>query len=533
MVKKKEIIKNKPVKKARVIQKKEKFTTTPIYLQPQNLFVVLALIFGLSFLLTTPPFQIPDEASHMFRAYQLSTLHIEVTEQNNVQGNDRKPSKYNRVQGCYLPSNLDSVNHLYTYLIFHSTNKINDTVTAKANELKVNPENQKFTEMTAGIYSFFNYIPQIPAILIGRMLDLNIIPLFYMGRIFALLFYIFCVWYSIKIIPFGKNLFFAISLTPIILAQAGSYSGDCVIIACVFLSLALILYFSTQKDINLQNKKLIFLMSILSLLGVLKPVYAPFVIFLFLIPRKAFVNNKIFFLTIGITFSAALIFTFSWRYLSLATHIVNHSIPQIPLVKKIPMLRESFRLGLIKSYPSMVFTIIGESLIHKGLFYYKSTIGKLGALDCFIPNWIYNSYFIFLFVIAILDYNKNYRVAIYQRIIILGVTLSIFFFIIVFFFVMNGTMEYKTDEGMDTLVERGVQGRYFLPMLIAIFFSLYGILPLKKYPFINTRILPIVIFIFCFATLYSSEHALHLRYYVKGNEYFKYVGGVLTKTPLK
>ena len=66
-------------------------------------------------------------------------------------------------------------------------------------------------------------------------------------------------------------------------------------------------------------------------------------------------------------------------------------------------------------------------------------------------------------------------------------------------------------------------------MLIAILFSLYGILPLKKYPIISNRILPVAVFVICFAALYTTQHAMHLRYDVKGNEYFKYVGGIQSK----
>lgn len=36
-------------------------------------FLALALIFGLSFLVVTPPFQVPDETNHFLKAYQVYT----------------------------------------------------------------------------------------------------------------------------------------------------------------------------------------------------------------------------------------------------------------------------------------------------------------------------------------------------------------------------------------------------------------------------------------------------------------------------
>ena len=41
-------------------------------LKPEVVFLYFALMFGLSLLVTVPPFQTPDEPHHFFRAYQVS-----------------------------------------------------------------------------------------------------------------------------------------------------------------------------------------------------------------------------------------------------------------------------------------------------------------------------------------------------------------------------------------------------------------------------------------------------------------------------
>jgi hypothetical protein len=37
----------------------------------QSLFIVMGAVFGLAFTVAPPPFQVPDENSHFFRAFQL------------------------------------------------------------------------------------------------------------------------------------------------------------------------------------------------------------------------------------------------------------------------------------------------------------------------------------------------------------------------------------------------------------------------------------------------------------------------------
>jgi hypothetical protein len=78
-------------------------------------------------------------------------------------------------------------------------------------------------------------------------------------------------------------------------------------------------------------------------------------------------------------------------------------------------------------------------------------------------------------------------------------------------------------ESKDRLVAEGVQGRYFIPPLILFLFTFYRLLPDKKNIQIINKFLPLIIFIFCFAMLYMTEHTIYLRYFKFGDDYFKYI----------
>jgi uncharacterized membrane protein len=481
-------------------------------LKPQNIFLILATAFGLSFIFTIPPFQVPDEASHMFRAYQFTKLEMRVEEKNNVYGNFRAPSKDNIVWGTYLPSNLDSVQMKFVYLKFQPQNKTKKKAILDACSIKLEQEKQKFTEMTASAYSFFSYIPQIPAIIIGRIVNLNVIPLLYLGRIFALAFYIFCVWYSIKIIPFGKYISLIVGLMPMSLSLAGSYSGDCVIISFAFLAVALSMYFITQDEINLKNKKLISLLIVISLLGVLKPSYFPFVFIIFLLPKRAFLHKREYYFTLLIAFATSIIFVLGWRYLSNINQVHNPAFE----VKEI-LETPAYQLNRIMSDPLIVFDIFYQTFTVKGEFYYRSLIGVLGYLDTFLPFKMYKLYYLLLIIVALFDFNKLFQLSIFQRGLIFCLSIGMFLATILAMFIIDGA------ESKDRLVTEGVQGRYFIPPLILFLFTFYRLLPDKKAIQIINKLLPLIIFIFCFAMLYMTEHTIYLRYFKFGDDYFKYI----------
>ena len=366
--------------------------------------------------------------------------------------------------------------------------------------------------MTAGSYSYVSYLPQLPAIYIGRLFNFNVLTIFYLGRIFALAFYIFCVWYSIRIVPFGKNIFLALGLIPMSISLAGSYSGDCVTLSFAFLAVSLALYLSDQPKINLKDTRLILLMTIVSLYGVLKPIYLPFILLVLIIPRKRFTIKREYYAMLAITFICAILFILGWRQLVAINTIPNPSIA----VKEI-LQTPSYQLHLILNNPLILFDILSATLKAKSTFYYNSLIGILGYLDTRLPKWIYDGYYLLLIFVAILDYKKSYTFSMYQRAFILMLSVGMFLLTIFAMFIMDGI------ESKDTLVAQGVQGRYFIPILVVGLPVLYGLIPFKKFLASINTLITLVIFIVCFIILYQVEHTLYLRYFVEGNDYLKYI----------
>src|SRR5262245_49371142 len=78
------------------------FLLGTINLTPENAFALMALPFGLMFLLLTPPFQVPDEAQHFYRAFHLSEFGFRGVSVNVEERNGTAVRFY----GALLPKSL-------------------------------------------------------------------------------------------------------------------------------------------------------------------------------------------------------------------------------------------------------------------------------------------------------------------------------------------------------------------------------------------------------------------------------------------
>ena len=77
-------------------------------------------------------------------------------------------------------------------------------------------------------------LEQVIKIALGRLLHLNSVPTFYLGRMMNLLLFAILGMLAVRKMPFGKNILFATALLPLTLQQVASYSYDSVIIAFAF-----------------------------------------------------------------------------------------------------------------------------------------------------------------------------------------------------------------------------------------------------------------------------------------------------------
>jgi uncharacterized membrane protein len=104
---------------------------------------------------------------------------------------------------------------------------------------------------------FYGYLPPALGMIIAKMLDLNVIWLLWLGRIFNLLFYAGVISLAIRKTPILKMPLFFVACLPISIYQAASLSIDSMIIGLGILAVGYFLYMYSAKKDSLETREVI------------------------------------------------------------------------------------------------------------------------------------------------------------------------------------------------------------------------------------------------------------------------------------
>ncbi len=408
-------------------------------------FAVISLIFGVLFMIAIPPFQVPDEGNHLLRSYQISQGEL-LSERRDKSGGGEIPVSLSITANKIAGNNV----------AFHPENKqkINDIL--EAFHIPLERDIKKYTAFSnTAIYSPLPYIPQVTGIFFGKIFDAPPVMLLYLGRLSNLLFSVFLISYSIRIIPIFKNLMFLIALTPVSIHLFASLSPDAATISISFLLISKILQLAYDPGILIIEKKdVIFLLIASALLASCKAAYFPVVFLYFIIPVRKFGNiSKYLLLGLAITVITLSCF-FLWGAMA-EKRIVTHLYGGIPF---------GMAKLFIISHPIGYMEMVLRNLSIYLSFYIYSFIGVLGWLDTELPVYFIVIYGITMIVVALTESKKEILFSWTERIFFCIIGSSCVILIITSqYFIW--TLETDSDIGM-------AQGRYFIPVAPLFFIPL-------------------------------------------------------------
>lgn len=413
-------------------------------LNPQYVFIFLGLIYGVAFLLLIPPFQVPDEYEHYYKAWDVSDGNL-------------IPEKIENKAGVYVPESVkimtDNVYQKWKFFILNNQKMDMEYLL----NLPLESNNNIFVDISkyaVVTYSPIPYMASALSIAVGKAFNLSPLILLYLGRLGNLILWLFVICLAIRITPIFKWGFLAIALLPMTLFQAASLSADGLAIALSFLIIAIFLKFSLDESIKkINTKQILILFSIILMLGLTKLPYILLIFLFFLIPTRKFGNKKKMSLIFGFIFLSTLLIIGIWNFM-----VNGLYMPLDPGV--------SFKdqLFYVLMYPfDFIQALLNTSSKYAADFPILS-IGSWAYLDTPLPNWIYGIYFLAIFLISVFD-NNSIKINFRQRYIILGlfllITCSIFL------------LEYLTWTYVGAQVVHGFQGRYLIPILPLLFLFLY------------------------------------------------------------
>lgn len=451
-------------------------------IKPEKAFLLVGIIGGIIFLFLTPPFQVPDEYNHFYRAYQIS------------EGNLIKPI-INDFYNGFLPKSLTIICSRNNHIPFHPENKQKISDIVSAIKIPLNPGKRHFVFFgNTASYSPINYIATSIAMLLGRLFHLPPIILMYLGRLFNLVVWILLIYLSIKIIPFFKWFLFLLALIPMSLFQAASLSPDSISNALCFFLLAFFLKCSYNENKKIESKDILLFFLLFIFISLLKSgVYLPLTLFIFLIPKEKFGSNKRYLLIIISLFLVSIGIGLVW--FSLIKVAVN-----IPFHEGIEINHFNDQLVFILNNPFQYTLILLRTFWVNHLHILKEFIGVLGWLDTPLPNLLIFTYFAFLLFIASMDKDSNIKINIAHKLFIL------FMLIVSVLLILSSQWLVWTPLGNPIVI--GIQGRYFIPCSMLFFLLFYN----TKFK-LNINHFNLIIIGFSFLSLIISSVTLIKRYW--------------------
>jgi uncharacterized membrane protein len=303
-----------------------------------RVFAVLAILLGLAYVFITPPFAVPDEQSHFWRAYSIRSGHLLAKSGVDATSIDKSALNFNWVFSHPDPR---------------------ETLTQTMRSAAVLPyDGKQGVVRFAAWYSPLPYLSQS----IATAFPVRPIVLFYAGRIGNLITALILIALAIRAAPQYSNLFAVAALLPMSLYQLASWSADAMTIALAWLFTALLLTPPRRS----------WLVALAGLaMALCKPAY--FLIALMAIFARMRWRERLMIIaaTATGTFFAVLV----------ASHGTYNARSELPIDARA-------QVRCILAQPVHFGAVLLHDLVTNGRFYVEEMIGRLGANELKLPAFV-------------------------------------------------------------------------------------------------------------------------------------------------
>lgn len=420
------------------------------------LFTTIALVLGLIFMTLITPMSPPDEQAHYEFSFQLS---------NYILGND-----YEMIEREYQDyssfSGHENVSTAYEALV----NRLNEKLELSG----------KFNEMENDVHEttyVLCYFPQVLGVLIGRLTKLNMLKTFYLGRFCNLIFYCICLYIAIKKTPIHKTMFGLISITPIFIQQAASYSYDTFLNGLMLILISFFLNWLFKEDGVVSKKEIIQLLIVLLFLTPCKKVYSLFVLAFWLIPYDKFGSKKrktasVLVITLPVVISVIGLvlpsiksllenFAKNSKVYADATDQTAELITSSEIIEEVEdESNKLYSIGYITRNLSKTINLFIVTIRNNIKIWFYESIGRtLSGVTIILPLTVIHLITIILVLAGFIK--EPYSLSISTKIVFVVISIGIGLLI------MAGMLLTWTTRG-DTFIQ-GIQGRYFSPLLYYVF----------------------------------------------------------------
>ncbi len=402
----------------------------------ENIYLLMAIFLGLVYMFYIIPRVAPDESSHISTSYYVS---------NCMMGTETVDS-----EGFVYMRNIDKFGGSVRFPTKTNLNKMIDSITYKCNSTDTNIAETKQKPLNVNL---FPYIFSSLGITIGRILELNWVWTFGLGRIINLLIFAFGVRYAIKIIPEFKSVVFLIGMWPMVIQQSASYSYDTFVIlgAIIFTAIIIKLLYVNEKIKVIDA--ILFVLSMYILIIMKFGAYIPIIILSFWCLYRMYKNKNSNLKSLIFIILTTIIFV-------ILSYIISSNVIAQSTATTATTDSENihYTLSYILTHKGKVIGMIGNTLFGKIDFYLFSMVGSgLGWLDIEISKIIIIMFLVLVILASIKRKDDKIFILKKDKYMIGSMCLLSAIFVV-------GGMLLSWTTIYDIAIE-GVQGRYFIPII--------------------------------------------------------------------
>ncbi len=422
-------------------------------IKPEKFFLVAAPLLYVLYSFFCPPFQIPDDYNHFYRAYQVS------------QGHFFAEKKDNRVGG-EVPLSFEEFALHFKTLSNIPEQRLQPDEILNSFSIPVSEKTVFKDFPNTALYSPVAYLPHAIAMAILRKSDCSVGTLYYGGRIAAFLIWYFLMYMVISMLPLQKWLFTMLLLLPMQLYLVSSYSADAMTSSLAFVLIAFVFRVAfTSTPVTRKQLSMILLLAMLLVLT--KVLYGLLLALVVIIPSANFGSLKRKVIACVILVFLLLIFSAGWGSIIFRYHTTfagyNPAFASIATLSQQANYPE--QKEILRQEPLKAFEVVYETMLHDYDFFLTSYAGHFGTyMDTRMPAWAVPLVFILLFLTAITD-GSSVTIRFWQRFTLLLTGIMIFAAIIL--------SQYLVWSRVGATYVEFLQGRYLIPVfpLFLCFFS--------------------------------------------------------------
>jgi uncharacterized membrane protein len=446
--------------------------------------LLIILLFGISMILLIPPGAGYDEEDHLVRVWELSALSF--------------------VPGQMPPQELKypTVFRDFAYRQQGSMGIIDSDFWQSYTRAAMYERGFVRREIdTKSVYSPVLLLPQGLAMrLFGRVAGLPALPAFYATRFAGLLSYLLLTWLAIREIPFGKWILLVLAASPMALFQAATVTPDAISNGIGFLFIAGCLRLAQAEKINGReagNLILLIFLLFLAKLNLLPLIFLPFL----LIPPSRFPSRRLYIFLLAVTVVFFLVEVAGWNW------IASRNFDSLLLDEANPQTQLLYIIGS----PFAFLQTVLRDLLTNGWAYFQGWINGYGYYYWTPPKIVTVPFLLSLIAAVVMDstagqVNKKPRL-VFLLVFALGYVATIASLYISY-----------TPVGSDQVF--GVQGRYFLPLVLPVLLALASFSWKKK-----TRVLsPNLIITFLATALSLNVLGLYFSFHIPCGSTFYQTG---------